>query len=85
MALAFAVHLALSRMVTIPRGHGGYPVQRPANCKISDGGARRMSENSQPGQLQKRLGLPFAIAVCVGLVVGTGIMRAPGEIAKPGA
>ncbi|KPQ22291.1 MAG: Cytosine/uracil/thiamine/allantoin permease, partial [Porphyrobacter sp. HL-46] len=36
MALAFAVHLALSRMVTIPRGHGGYPVQRPANCKISD-------------------------------------------------
>ncbi|KPQ22290.1 MAG: Amino acid transporter, partial [Porphyrobacter sp. HL-46] len=41
-----------------------------------------MSENSQPGQLQKRLGLPFAIAVCVGLVVGTGIMRAPGEIAN---
>ncbi|MGB3470456.1 MAG: amino acid permease [Erythrobacter sp.] len=34
------------------------------------------------GQLQKRLGLPFAIAVCVGLVVGTGIMRTPGEIAN---
>ena len=34
------------------------------------------------GQLQKRLGLPFAIAVCVGMVVGTGIMRAPGEIAN---
>ena len=31
--------------------------------------------------LQKRLGLPFAIAVCVGSVVGTGIMRAPGAIA----
>lgn len=41
-----------------------------------------MSGNAQPGQLQKRLGLPFAIAVCVGLVVGTGIMRAPGEIAN---
>ncbi|MEQ5789258.1 amino acid permease [Erythrobacter sp. NFXS35] len=33
-------------------------------------------------KLQKRLGLPFAIAVCVGTVVGTGIMRAPGEIAN---
>jgi amino acid transporter len=32
--------------------------------------------------LQKRLGLPFAIAMCVGSVVGTGIMRAPGEIAN---
>ena len=32
--------------------------------------------------LKKRLGLPFAIAVCVGTVVGTGIMRAPGEIAN---
>lgn len=41
-----------------------------------------MSENSQSGQLQKRLGLPFAIAVCVGSVVGTGIMRTPGEIAN---
>ena len=41
-----------------------------------------MSTSAQPGQLQKRLGLPFAIAVCVGLVVGTGIMRAPGEIAN---
>ncbi|OBV10494.1 APC family permease [Erythrobacter dokdonensis] len=41
-----------------------------------------MSGNSQPGQLQKRLGLPFAIAVCVGLVIGTGIMRTPGEIAN---
>ncbi|GMN03140.1 APC family permease [Erythrobacter sp. MTPC3] len=34
------------------------------------------------GQLGKRLGLPFAIAVCIGLVVGTGIMRTPGEIAN---
>lgn len=33
-------------------------------------------------QLQRKLGLPFAIAVCVGTVVGTGIMRAPGEIAN---
>lgn len=41
-----------------------------------------MSTSAQTGQLQKRLGLPFAIAVCVGLVVGTGIMRAPGEIAN---
>lgn len=41
-----------------------------------------MSANSPQGGLQKRLGLPFAIAVCVGTVVGTGIMRAPGEIAK---
>ncbi|MEE4152628.1 MAG: APC family permease [Erythrobacter sp.] len=41
-----------------------------------------MNANSQSGQLQKRLGLPFAIAVCVGLVVGTGIMRTPGEIAN---
>jgi NCS1 family nucleobase:cation symporter-1 len=28
MALAFAVHLALSRMVTIPRGLGGYRARR---------------------------------------------------------
>lgn len=41
-----------------------------------------MSTAAQIGQLQKRLGLPFAIAVCVGAVVGTGIMRAPGEIAN---
>ncbi|MDZ4306724.1 APC family permease [Allopontixanthobacter sp.] len=41
-----------------------------------------MNTSVQTGQLQKRLGLPFAIAVCVGLVVGTGIMRAPGEIAN---
>lgn len=41
-----------------------------------------MSTSAQTGQLQKRLGLPFAIAVCVGSVVGTGIMRAPGEIAN---
>ena len=41
-----------------------------------------MSGNPTTGQLQKRLGLPFAIAVCVGLVVGTGIMRTPGEIAN---
>lgn len=41
-----------------------------------------MSTPAQTGQLQKRLGLPFAIAVCVGAVVGTGIMRAPGEIAN---
>lgn len=41
-----------------------------------------MSENATPGHLQKRLGMPFAIAVCVGTVIGTGIMRAPGEIAQ---
>ncbi|MGB7418101.1 MAG: APC family permease [Erythrobacter sp.] len=41
-----------------------------------------MSTSVPNGQLQKRLGLPFAIAVCVGSVVGTGIMRAPGEIAN---
>lgn len=41
-----------------------------------------MNSDAQIGKLQKRLGLPFAIAVCVGLVVGTGIMRAPGEIAN---
>ena len=41
-----------------------------------------MSTSVPTGQLQKRLGLPFAIAVCVGSVVGTGIMRAPGEIAN---
>lgn len=41
-----------------------------------------MNTSAHSGQLQKRLGLPFAIAVCVGSVVGTGIMRAPGEIAN---
>lgn len=41
-----------------------------------------MSTDAPQGGLQKRLGLPFAIAVCVGTVVGTGIMRAPGEIAN---
>ncbi|QPL40761.1 amino acid permease [Erythrobacter sp. A30-3] len=41
-----------------------------------------MSGRNPTGQLQKRLGLPFAIAVCIGLVVGTGIMRTPGEIAN---
>lgn len=41
-----------------------------------------MSNDPRTARLQKRLGLPFAIAVCVGLVVGTGIMRAPGEIAN---
>jgi amino acid transporter len=41
-----------------------------------------MSTTAPSGGLQKRLGLPFAIAVCVGSVVGTGIMRAPGEIAN---
>jgi APA family basic amino acid/polyamine antiporter len=41
-----------------------------------------MSTGAPTGQLQRRLGLPFAIAMCVGSVVGTGIMRAPGEIAN---
>lgn len=41
-----------------------------------------MTSSDPIGQLQKRLGLPFAIAVCVGSVIGTGIMRAPGEIAN---
>ena len=36
---------------------------------------------SEPRALHKTLGLPFAIAVCVGSMVGTGIMRAPGAIA----
>ena len=33
-------------------------------------------------KLQKRLGLPFAIATSVGSVIGSGIMRAPGTIAN---
>jgi amino acid transporter len=38
---------------------------------------------ARPGKsLHKSLGQPFAIAICVGTVVGTGIMRAPGEIAN---
>ena len=41
-----------------------------------------MTPKASGGGLQKRLGLPFAIAVCVGTVVGTGIMRTPGEIAN---
>ncbi|MXO48532.1 amino acid permease [Erythrobacter vulgaris] len=41
-----------------------------------------MSAGVAEGGLQKRLGLPFAIAVCAGTVVGTGIMRAPGEISN---
>ena len=40
-------------------------------------------ERARPGKsLHKSLGQPFAIAICVGTVVGTGIMRAPGEIAN---
>lgn len=39
-----------------------------------------MSEPST--SLQKRLGLPFAIATSVGSVIGSGIMRAPGTIAN---
>ncbi|MEH6789829.1 APC family permease [Parasphingorhabdus sp.] len=31
-------------------------------------------------KLQKRLGLPFALAISIGSVIGTGIMRAPGVI-----
>lgn len=42
-----------------------------------------MSESPVPKyQLQKRLGLPFAIATSVGSVIGSGIMRAPGVIAN---
>ena len=33
------------------------------------------------GQLQRLLGKGFAIAACVGLVIGLGILRTPGEIA----
>lgn len=33
-------------------------------------------------QLQKRLGLPFAIAIAAGSVIGSGIMRTPGVIAN---
>lgn len=36
---------------------------------------------SGSNQLQRRLGLPFALAVTCGMVVGSGIMRTPGEIA----
>lgn len=41
-----------------------------------------MSGPAPTNQLQKRLGLPFAIAVAVGSVIGSGIMRAPGVIAN---
>ena len=34
-----------------------------------------------PGQLQMRLGLVFALAVSVGNIIGSGIMRTPGEVA----
>lgn len=34
-----------------------------------------------PGQLQFRLGIAFALAVSVGNVIGSGIMRTPGEVA----
>ena len=33
------------------------------------------------GQLQRLLGRGFSIAACVGLVIGLGILRTPGEIA----
>ncbi len=42
--------------------------------------SRGVSEPST--RLQKRLGLPFAIATSVGSVIGSGIMRAPGTIAN---
>ncbi len=34
-----------------------------------------------PGQLQMRLGIAFALAVSVGQVIGSGIMRTPGLVA----
>lgn len=34
-----------------------------------------------PGQLQMRLGIAFAVAVSVGQVIGSGIMRTPGLVA----
>lgn len=42
-----------------------------------------MAKHAQfaPGQLQLRLGLVFALAVSVGNIVGSGIMRTPGLVA----
>ena len=36
---------------------------------------------SAPGQLQIRLGLVFALAISVGNIIGSGIMRTPGLVA----
>ena len=40
-----------------------------------------MSSNSEKQTLQRLLGKGFSIAACVGLVIGLGILRTPGEIA----
>ncbi len=41
-----------------------------------------VSANRSPPQLLRVLGLVFSLAVVVGGVIGSGIMRAPGEVAK---
>lgn len=42
-----------------------------------------MSQFAQPAtKLQKRLGLPFAIAIMAGSVIGAGILRTPGVVAN---
>lgn len=39
------------------------------------------AELAHRGQLQRLLGKGFSIAACVGLIIGLGILRTPGEIA----
>jgi len=39
------------------------------------------AETARHGKLQRLLGKGFSIAACVGLIVGLGILRTPGEIA----
>ena len=41
-----------------------------------------MSGEATTGGLQKRLGLPFAIAIMAGSVIGAGILRTPGVVAN---
>ena len=41
-----------------------------------------MSGDATAGRLQKRLGLPFAIAIMAGSVIGAGILRTPGVVAN---
>lgn len=41
-----------------------------------------MSGEMNTGGLQKRLGLPFAIAIMAGSVIGAGILRTPGVVAN---
>ena len=41
-----------------------------------------MNDRAATGHLQKRLGLPFAIAIMAGSVIGAGILRTPGVVAN---